>query len=166
MILIIRSTGTYEHYFFVSMTASSFLYMPPPPPFLYHLQLFSHTHTFITANLHGSSYNTSILKLRKWQKEWNRPACSNLVSWQSRKSEILKDQDPEINTWLEVNIVSHFSLKNSSHVDDHHLWGLCSSWMLHSMCWYFNVISEQPSNPIFKGQLIPKVGLIGVPKCQ
>jgi hypothetical protein len=134
--LIIRSTGTYEHYLFVSMTASSFFTCPLFPHSYISFTLFTHTHTHtITANLHGSSYNTSILKMRKWWKEWIRPASSNLVSWQSRKSEILKVQDPIINTWIQVNIVYHFSLKNSGHVDDHHLWGLCSSGMLHSRCW-------------------------------
>jgi hypothetical protein len=159
VILIIRSTGTYEHYLFVCMTASSFFTCPHFP----HSYIFNFFTHIITADLHGSNYNTKILKLRKWWKEWIRPASSNLVPWQSRKSEILTVQDPEINAWIEVNIVSHFSLKNSGHVDDNHLWGLCSSGILHSMCWYFDV-SEQPSNPIFKGQLTPEVGLIGCPE--
>ena len=158
VILIIRNIGTYEHYLFVSMAASSF-FTVPSSPIPTSPSTFSHT-----ANLHGSSYNTGILKMRKWWKGWIRPPSSNLVSWQNRKSEILRVQGPEINTWTEVNIVSHFSLKNSSHGVDHHLWGIYSSGMLHSMCWYITDVSEQPSNPIFKGQLILKVGLTGCPK--
>ena len=122
---------------------------------------FSH---IITANLHGCSYNTSILKLRKWWKEWIRPSSSDQGFWQSRKSEILKVQVPEISTWIEVDILSHFSLKNSGFVDFHHSWGLCLSGMLHSICWYCSDVSEWLISPIFKGQLTPRMGLIGCPK--
>jgi len=80
---------------------------------------------------------------------------------QSQKFSNFKTQ---ISTWTEVNIVSHFSLKNTGHVDNHNLWGPCFSGMLHSTCWYITDVSEQLSNPIFNGQLTPKVGLIGCPQ--
>jgi hypothetical protein len=152
----------------VSLHARSSLYMPPP---LFTCPLLPHSYIsdIFTHTLSQQIYMVQAITQAFWNRgnEEKNESDQPVPTWypdriQSQKFSKFKTQ---ISTWIEVNIVSHFSLKKIQAMLMTIIYEVfCFSGMLHSTCWYVSDVSEQPSNPIFKGQLTPKVGLIGCPE--